>query len=154
MAGLVLYGAGRVETSIQDLLLVAEIFAWEASARRSLRDVFSREGSSTSCMPNLDWSSDCAKAKICLKLRFDGVEARTLVEMSVRRRGVRAYSVERARRMSFLAKVVVEEAEMLFVWVSEETEAAGEDEEERRRRRGGEASLELSSEGSRCWLGS
>ena len=42
-----------------------------------------------------------------LKLRVLGCEAKILVEMSVRRRGAREYSVERARRMSFLARVEV-----------------------------------------------
>ena len=83
-----------------------------------------------------------------LKLRVLGCEAKILVEMSVRRRGVREYSVERARRMSFLARVEV----VLFAlgFVSESVLDAEDDEEERRRRRGGD-SFESSSEGSRCW---
>jgi hypothetical protein len=98
-------------------------------------------------MPNLDCNSDCARAKIVLKLRALGCEAKILVEISVRRRGVREYSVERARRMSFLARVEV----VLFVleFVSESVLDAGDDEEERRRCRGGD-SFVSSGEGSRC----
>jgi hypothetical protein len=83
-----------------------------------------------------------------LKLRVLGCEAKILAEMSVRRRGVREYSVERARRMSFLARAAV----VLFVltFVSESVLDAEDDEEERRRRRGGD-SFVSSGEGSRCW---
>jgi hypothetical protein len=82
-----------------------------------------------------------------LKLRPLGCEAKILVEISVRRRGVREYSVERARRMSFLARVEV----ALFVlgFVSESVLDAEDDEEERRRRRGRD-SFASSGEGSRC----
>ena len=88
---------------------------------------------------------------MALKLRVCGWFAKILLLMSVRRSGVRAYSVERARRTSFLARVVV----LLLVRAEWEdvSEAAAdeEDEEERRRRRGGDSLEELSGEGSRCW---
>jgi hypothetical protein len=50
---------------------------------------------------------------MALKLRVLGWEAKILLLMSVRRRGVREYSVERARRMSFFARVAV----VLLVWL-------------------------------------
>jgi hypothetical protein len=64
-------------------------------------------------MPNLDCNSDWARAKMALKLRVLGCEAKILLLISVRRRRVREYSVERARRMSFFASVVV----VLLVWL-------------------------------------
>jgi hypothetical protein len=85
-----------------------------------------------------------------LKLRVLGWEAKILVLMSVRRSGVREYSVERARRMSFLASVAMV---LLVVLEWEEWSEAEEDvEEERRRRPGGDSLEESSGEGSRCWV--
>jgi hypothetical protein len=82
-----------------------------------------------------------------LKLRLLGCDVKILVEMSVRRRGAREYSVERARRMSFLARVEI----VLFAlgFISASVLDAEDDEEERRRRRGGD-SFESSGDGSRC----
>jgi hypothetical protein len=84
-----------------------------------------------------------------LKLRV-GWEPKTLVLMSVRRRGVREYSVERARRMSFLARFWVAPA-ALELESGSELEAVEEEDEERRRRWGGDSFEESSGEGSRCW---
>ena len=73
---------------------------------------------------------------------------RILEEMSLRRRGVREYSAERARRMSFFTRLSSEEA-VVLVWVSASEPEAEESEDERWRRAGGEASEE-SEEGSLC----
>ena len=74
---------------------------------------------------------------------------RILEEMSLRRRGVREYSEERARRMSFFTRLSTEKA-LVLVWVSaSELESEESSEEERRRRVGGEPSEE-SREGSLC----
>ena len=97
-------------------------------------------------MPNLDCSSDCARVKTDLKLR---PMAGILVLTSLRRRGMREYSVERARRTSFFARL---EVLVEVVRVSEDAEAADEDEDEERRRRWGGAVSEESSS-SRCWRG-
>ena len=133
MAGFCLYAEGSVETKIQDLVteFEVEILACEAIALRSFSPVFSRPGSSISCMPNLDWSSVCAAANIDLKFR---PMAGILAETSVRRRGLREYSVDRASLTSFFARL-----EVLFDvgFVSEEAEASEAD-EERRRRWGGD----------------
>jgi hypothetical protein len=85
---------------------------------------------------------------MAFKLRLFDWEAKILVLMSVRRRGVREYSVDMARRTSFFARVAV----VLRVWLAWEewSEAEGEEEGERRRRRGGDSFEESSGEGSRC----
>ena len=85
---------------------------------------------------------------MALKLRVLGWLAKIFVLMSVRRRGVREYSVERARRTSFFARVAV----LLLVWAEWEEVSEAEDEgDERRRQRGGDSLEEFSGEGSRCW---
>jgi hypothetical protein len=85
-----------------------------------------------------------------LNLRV-GWEAKALALMSARRRGLRAYSVERARRMSLLARFWAVPAALEFESASE-LEAEDAEDEERRRRCGGDSSEEPSGEGSRCWL--
>ena len=75
---------------------------------------------------------------MALKLRVLGWEAKILLLMSVRRRGVREYSVERARRTSFLAKgwvVVVVLLIALGLESGEELDAEEDEKEEERRRR-------------------
>jgi hypothetical protein len=86
---------------------------------------------------------------MALKLRVCW-EAKTLVLMSVRRSGVREYSVERARRMSFLARFWVAPA-ALELESGSELEAEDAEDGERRRRWGGDSSEESAGERPRCW---
>jgi len=83
-------------------------------------------------MPNLDCSSAWAREKTDLKFR---PTAGILVLTSVRRRGVREYSVERARRTNFFARLAVE---LEVEFIPDEAEASEAEEEERRRRWGGD----------------
>lgn len=63
---------------------------------------------------------------------------------------MREYSVERARRMSFLARFWVAPAALEFESGSE-LEAEDAEDEERRRRWGGDSFDESAGERPRCW---
>ena len=90
MTGLVLYSFGRIDTRTQLLLVVLVVdFGAVAWVRRSLRVVFSFEGSSTSSMPKTWRSVFWVEEKMGLNCRFALVSLRILVEMSARRRGWR-----------------------------------------------------------------
>lgn len=125
MTGSFFRAVGNVERRIHDLedVVLLDVFdvcvAW---FRRSLRLVFSFEGSSTNCMPNMSLSVRCAEANTFLKDRPCAFESlKTLADMSLRRSGVREYSVDSARRTSFLTSVDSE-------FVVCESEAAAEEE--------------------------
>ena len=89
-----------LEDGLEDLVCVAAM-------RLSLSVVFSRDGSSISCIPKVSFNIVCAASKMARKLREAPVllpSLKILVEMSLRRSGVREYSVDRAKRTSFLTR--------------------------------------------------
>lgn len=117
------------------LLLLDCVALFRAATRFAATVTFSRPGRGVSSIPNTARSCSFAASRRVLNWRpvLGGMH---FVEMSERRRGVREYSEERARRISFLMGWSL----LLAGLFSSESEPGGEDVEEggeERRRRGG-----------------